>query len=107
MDEDAGSITVCGAKVHTSFSANADELVVIPTRAMSPGDETYAVAFTVPVGTPGVTHRRVERLPIRARHARGGVTRGREAADPALLDWARPRAYVSELIALGAAVPLG
>jgi aromatic ring hydroxylase len=55
VDEDADSITVRGAKVHTSFSANADELVVIPTRAMSPGDEAYAVAFAVPVDTPGVT----------------------------------------------------
>lgn len=53
--EDAESITVRGAKVHTSFSANADELVVIPTRAMNPGDEAYAVAFAIPVDTPGVT----------------------------------------------------
>jgi 4-hydroxybutyryl-CoA dehydratase/vinylacetyl-CoA-Delta-isomerase len=52
VDEDAGSITVRGAKAHTSFSADADKLVVIPTRAMSPGDEAHAVAFTVPVDTP-------------------------------------------------------
>ncbi|WP_040166082.1 4-hydroxyphenylacetate 3-hydroxylase N-terminal domain-containing protein [Microbacterium gorillae] len=53
--EDEDSITVCGAKVHTSFSANADELIVIPTRALGPGDEAYAVAFAIPVDTPGVS----------------------------------------------------
>lgn len=53
--EDDESITVRGAKVHTSFSANADELIVIPTRAMGVGDEAYAVAFAIPVDTPGVT----------------------------------------------------
>jgi hypothetical protein len=41
--EDAHSITVRGAKVHTSYSANADELIVLATRAMTaapsaPGD---------------------------------------------------------------------
>jgi len=55
VDEDADSITVRGAKVHTSFSANADELVVLPTRAMGPDDADYAVSFAIPVDTPGVT----------------------------------------------------
>lgn len=53
--EDADSITVRGAKTHTSFSANADEIVVLPTRAMGPGDEAYAVSFAIPVDTPGLT----------------------------------------------------
>jgi aromatic ring hydroxylase len=55
VDEDADSITVRGAKVHTSFSANADELIVLPTRAMGPADADYAVSFAVPVDTPGLT----------------------------------------------------
>lgn len=54
VDEDATSITVRGAKCHTSHSANADELVVLPTRAMGPADRDYAVAFSVPIGHPGV-----------------------------------------------------
>lgn len=53
--EDAESITVRGAKTHTSFSANADEIVVLPTRAMGPGDEAYAVSFAVPVDTHGLS----------------------------------------------------
>lgn len=54
VDSDADSITVRGAKTHTSFSANADEIIVLPTRAMGPGDADYAVSFAVPVDTPGL-----------------------------------------------------
>lgn len=55
VDEDDESITVSGAKVHTSYSANADELIVLPTRAMGPQDGAYAVSFAIPVDTPGIT----------------------------------------------------
>ena len=48
-------IVVSGAKVHTSVSVNANELIVLPTRAMDPGDEDYAVAFATPIDTPGLT----------------------------------------------------
>lgn len=54
IDEDEHSITVRGAKCHTSFSANADELVVLPTRAMGPEDKAYAVSFAIRVDHPGV-----------------------------------------------------
>ena len=54
VSEDADSITVRGAKCHTSYSANADEIVVLPTRAMGPRDADYAVSFAVPVDTPGL-----------------------------------------------------
>src|SRR6478736_3219404 len=55
VDEDADSITVRGAKCHTSFSVNADELIVLPTRAMGPKDRDYAVAFAIPIDHPGLT----------------------------------------------------
>ncbi|SDH29012.1 Aromatic ring hydroxylase [Sinosporangium album] len=54
VDEDSDSITVRGAKTHTSYSANADEIVVLPTRAMDAADRDYAVAFAVPIDTPGL-----------------------------------------------------
>ncbi|MEE2060105.1 4-hydroxyphenylacetate 3-hydroxylase N-terminal domain-containing protein [Rhodococcus artemisiae] len=54
VDEDAESITVRGAKCHTSFSANADELIVLPTRALSSDDADYAVSFAIPIDTPGL-----------------------------------------------------
>lgn len=55
VDSDAESITVRGAKTHTSFSANADEIIVLPTRAMGPGDTEYAVSFATPIDTPGLS----------------------------------------------------
>lgn len=54
VEENADGIVVRGAKCHTTSSANADELIVLPTRAMGPGDEDYAVAFAVPIDTPGL-----------------------------------------------------
>jgi aromatic ring hydroxylase len=48
-------IIVRGAKAHTSVSTNANELIVLPTRAMGPSDEAYAVSFAIPVATPGLT----------------------------------------------------
>jgi 4-hydroxybutyryl-CoA dehydratase / vinylacetyl-CoA-Delta-isomerase len=50
----ADSITVRGAKCHTSFSANADELIVLPTCAMGPDDADYAVLFAIPANAPGL-----------------------------------------------------
>jgi 4-hydroxybutyryl-CoA dehydratase/vinylacetyl-CoA-Delta-isomerase len=47
-------IVVRGAKIHTSCTTNTNELIVLPTRAMSEGDKDYAVAFAIPVNTPGV-----------------------------------------------------
>jgi len=55
VDVDDDAITVRGAKCHTSFSANADELIVLPTRAMGPDDRDYAVSFAVPIDTPGLS----------------------------------------------------
>ncbi|HEY8449839.1 MAG TPA: 4-hydroxyphenylacetate 3-hydroxylase N-terminal domain-containing protein [Bacillota bacterium] len=47
-------IVVRGAKAHTSVTPNANEIIVLPTRAMRPGDEDYAVAFAVPANAPGL-----------------------------------------------------
>ena len=47
-------IVVRGAKVHNSAAPVVDELVVVPTRFMSEKDADYAVAFAVPVSTPGI-----------------------------------------------------
>jgi aromatic ring hydroxylase len=47
-------VVVRGAKVHTSCTPNVDEVIVIPTRALAEGEEDWAIAFAVPVATPGV-----------------------------------------------------
>jgi aromatic ring hydroxylase len=47
-------IIVRGAKVHTSVSVNANELIVLPTRAMKQDESAYAVAFAIPINTKGL-----------------------------------------------------
>ncbi|MDR7482907.1 MAG: 4-hydroxyphenylacetate 3-hydroxylase N-terminal domain-containing protein [Armatimonadota bacterium] len=47
-------IVVRGAKAHTTNAVLADEIIVVPTRAMGPEDHPWAVAFAVPAATPGL-----------------------------------------------------
>jgi aromatic ring hydroxylase len=54
VGESREGIVVRGAKAHTSASANSHELIVLPTRAMGPDDADWAVAFAVPMDTPGL-----------------------------------------------------
>src|SRR5579883_462082 len=54
VDRNEQGIIVRGAKVHTSVSVNANELIILPTRAMGDADAEYAVSFAIPVNTPGV-----------------------------------------------------
>jgi aromatic ring hydroxylase len=54
VDRRPGGIVVRGAKVHTSVTPNANELFVIPTRNLTEADADYAVAFCIPLNTPGL-----------------------------------------------------
>src|SRR5207237_2628449 len=54
VDRRPGGIIVRGAKVHTSVTPNANELFVIPTRNLTQVDADYAVAFCIPLNTPGL-----------------------------------------------------
>ena len=47
-------VVVRGAKQHTSISTNAHEVIVLPTRAMGEGEEDWAIAFALPMNTPGI-----------------------------------------------------
>ena len=47
-------VVIRGAKLHISGAALGHELMVIPTKAMKPGEDAYAIACAVPVNTPGV-----------------------------------------------------
>ena len=47
-------IVVNGAKAHTTQSAVSDEIIVIPTRAMTEEDADYSLAFAIPPKTPGL-----------------------------------------------------
>jgi 4-hydroxybutyryl-CoA dehydratase/vinylacetyl-CoA-Delta-isomerase len=54
VERRSDGIVVRGAKAHTSVSTNANEIIVLPTRAMGEADRDYAVSFAVPVATPGL-----------------------------------------------------
>ena len=48
-------VVVNGAKAHLTGITNAHEVVVLPTQAMKPGQEDYAIAFHLPLDAPGIT----------------------------------------------------
>jgi aromatic ring hydroxylase len=54
IERRSDGIVVRGAKAHTSVSTNANELIVIPTRALAEADRDYAVSFAIPIDTPGL-----------------------------------------------------
>jgi aromatic ring hydroxylase len=79
VEERADGIVVRGAKTHTSYTPVVNEVIVLPTRAMSEADKDYAVAFAVPVDTKGLSlvtspfgghldERSAFEFPITARH---------------------------------------
>ena len=47
-------IVVSGCKLHISEASVADEVLVIPTRALRPDDKDYAVAFAIPADWDGL-----------------------------------------------------
>ena len=47
-------IVVRGAKMHTSCTPYVDEVIVLPSRTMGPGEEPWSVAFAIPVASPGL-----------------------------------------------------
>ncbi|MDA0336244.1 MAG: gamma-aminobutyrate dehydratase [bacterium] len=54
VEEREDGIIVRGAKAHTTGTPFVDEIIVLPTRAIAEADAAYAVAFAIPVNTPGV-----------------------------------------------------
>ncbi len=47
-------VVIRGAKLHITGASICHELMVIPTKAMKPGEEDYAIGCAVPVNSPGV-----------------------------------------------------
>lgn len=54
VDRKPGGIVVRGAKIHITTAPYTNEIMAIPTRAMSEADADWAVAFAVPANHPGV-----------------------------------------------------
>ncbi|MBI2217560.1 MAG: hypothetical protein HYU51_09710 [Candidatus Rokubacteria bacterium] len=54
VDRQKDGIVVRGAKAHTTNPIFADELIVLPCRALDERDAAYAVSFAVPCNAPGL-----------------------------------------------------
>ncbi|MBI4594102.1 MAG: hypothetical protein HY728_07780, partial [Candidatus Rokubacteria bacterium] len=54
VDRDKDGIVVRGAKAHTTNAIFADEVIVLPCRALGEGDQDYAVSFAVPARAKGL-----------------------------------------------------
>jgi aromatic ring hydroxylase len=55
VDRSDEGIVVRGAKAHTSFTPNCNEVLVLPTRAMTADDADFALSFAVPPDTAGLS----------------------------------------------------
>jgi len=49
-------VVVRGAKAHQTGMLNSQEMVVMPTMAMTPQDKDWAIAFAIPTDTKGLIH---------------------------------------------------
>jgi 4-hydroxybutyryl-CoA dehydratase/vinylacetyl-CoA-Delta-isomerase len=54
LDRNKDGVTVKGVKVHTTSAPITNELIVLPTRAMTEADRDYCIAFGIPVNTKGI-----------------------------------------------------
>lgn len=54
VDRQRDGVVVRGAKLHITGASLGHELLTIPTKAMKPGEEDYAIAAMIPVRSPGV-----------------------------------------------------
>ncbi len=54
VDETTDEIIVSGIKAHITASPYTDEIIVIPTRNLTEDEKEYAVAFAIPIDTPGI-----------------------------------------------------
>jgi len=54
VEQREDGIVVRGAKAHQTGMSNSHEVIVMPTVAMKPGEEEYAVSFAVPADAEGI-----------------------------------------------------
>ena len=54
VERQKDGVVIRGAKLHITGASLGHELLTIPTKAMKPGEEDYAIAAMIPVNAPGV-----------------------------------------------------
>lgn len=87
-------IIVRGAKAHNTIAPYADEIIAIPTRAMTPQDADYAVAFSLPADTEGmhlvsVAHNQRARKHLKAPIGETGAAHSITIFDNVFVPWER------------------
>ena len=55
VDDTAHGIVVRGARILATLAPFSDELFVYPGAPLAPGTDAYALAFSIPMATPGLT----------------------------------------------------
>jgi len=93
VERRSDGIIVRGCKNHISEASVADEILVVPTRALGPDEKDYAVAFAVPADYEGVKQvvtihnfRKREHIP---RGFEGGYTDSYVIFDDVFVPWER------------------
>lgn len=100
VEKRADGIVVRGAKAHQTGAINSHEIIVMPTAALGPEDQDYAVSFAVPADAPGLMYifgrqsndqRRLEDGEIDRGNARYGIVGGEALAvfDDVFVPWER------------------
>ena len=93
VEKKKDGIVVRGCKVHISEASIADEIMVVPTRAIGPDEKQYAVAFAVPAdheGVKQVVHVHTSRdRQIYKRGFEGGYTDSYIIFEDAFIPWER------------------
>ncbi|MEW6185892.1 MAG: 4-hydroxyphenylacetate 3-hydroxylase N-terminal domain-containing protein [Thermodesulfobacteriota bacterium] len=69
-------IVVSGCKLHISEASVADEVLVVPTRALRPEDKDYAVSFAVPADWDGMKQVVTVRNFRKREHFKRGFSQG-------------------------------
>jgi aromatic ring hydroxylase len=93
VERRSDGIVVRGAKVHNSEASVADEILVLPTRALLPEEKDWAVAFAIPADWEGVKQVvSLHNLREREHFKRGfapGATDSYTIFDNAFIPWER------------------
>jgi 4-hydroxybutyryl-CoA dehydratase/vinylacetyl-CoA-Delta-isomerase len=86
-------VVVRGCKVHNSEASVADEILVVPTRALKPEEKDWAVAFAIPADWEGIKQVvSIHNLRKREHFPRGftpGATDSYTIFDNVLIPWER------------------
>jgi aromatic ring hydroxylase len=87
-------IVVRGCKTHIGIAPVAEELIVVPTRALTKEEDDWAVAFALPADTKGVTilarfRNPKDRVTVKAPITETGDTVGMVIFDDVFVPWDR------------------